>query len=128
MKVSIFRLHQAFHCHIHCHEQYYLHHQGLCCSFNTQSNGFESKVSNENTREDLDYEDFRNPENEVWEELGNEKEEVEEVIENEEGVEKPLTETARSGGLISRLLTISTYCTHNQTSQWKLRAKFSNAT
>ena len=67
----------------------------------------------------MDYEDFRNPENEVWEELGDEKGEVEEVIENEEGIEneeKPLTETARSGGLISRLLTISTYCTHNQTS------------
>ena len=55
----------------------------------------------------MDYEDFRNPENEVWEGFDNEKEEVEEVIENEEAIEKPLSETMRSGGLISRLLTIS---------------------
>ena len=82
MKVSILLL--LLH-HIHCQKlypqhQYYIHHQGVCCSFNTQSNGFETKVSNENTREDLDYEDFRNPENEVWEELGDEKEEVDEVM------------------------------------------------
>ena len=71
-------------------------------------------MSNENRREDLDYEDFRNPENEVWEGFDNEKEEVEEAIEDEEAIEKPLSETMRSGGLISRLLTISTY-THSQT-------------
>ena len=80
----------------------YLLHQGFCCSFNTQFNGFDSKVSNENTREDLDYEDFRNPQNEEvdnWEELADEKEEV---IDNEEAIDNPFRETMRSGGLVSR--------------------------
>ena len=59
----------------------------------------DSKVSNENTREDLDYEDLRNPQNEEvdnWEELADEKEEV---------IDNPFRETMRSGGLVSRFFT-----------------------
>ena len=97
--------HQGCRLYPHQYHLYHLHDQGFCCSFNTQSNGFESKVSSENTREDLDYEDFRNPqieEEDNWDVLDNEKkEEVEESIDN------PFMETMRSGGLVSRFFTTS---------------------
>ena len=66
----------------------------------------------------MDYEDFRNPqieEEDNWEELDNEKkedvdEEEKEEVEEEESMvfDNPFKETMRSGGLVSRFLTIST--------------------
>ena len=53
----------------------------------------------------MDYEDFRNPQNEEvdnWEELADEKEEV---VDNEEAIDNPFRETMRSGGLVSRFFT-----------------------
>ena len=80
--------------------------QGFCCSFNAHSNNFKSKASNENKREDSDYEEFINTEEfDDWDELEGEveEEEMEEMEEKEEEMaEKPFTEMMRSGGLVSR--------------------------
>ena len=74
--------------------------QGFCCSFNAHSNNFKSKASNENKREDSDYEDFINTEEfDDWDELEGEveEEEREEMEEKEEDVaDKPFTEMMRS--------------------------------
>ena len=81
--------------------------QGFCCSFNANSNNYKSKASNENKREDSDYEDFINTEEfDDWDELEGEVEEEEEEMEEgekeEEMADKPFTEMMRSGGLVSR--------------------------
>ena len=80
--------------------------QGFCCSFNAHSNSFKSKASNENKREDSDYEEFINTEEfDDWDELEGEveEEEREEMEEKEEEMaDKPFTEMMRSGGLVSR--------------------------
>ena len=56
--------------------------QGFCCSFNAHSKNFKSKASNENQREDSDYEDFINTEEfDDWDEV--EEEEREEMEEEE---------------------------------------------
>ena len=75
--------------------------QGFCCSFNAHSKNLKSKASNENKREDSDYEDFINTEEfDDWDEL---EAEVEEMGEKEEEMaDKPFTEMMRSGGLVSR--------------------------
>ena len=75
--------------------------QGFCCSFNAHSKSFKSKASNENKREDSDYEEFINTEEfDDWDEL---EAEVEEMGEKEEEMaDKPFTEMMRSGGLVSR--------------------------
>ena len=78
--------------------------QGFCCSFNAHSKNFKSKASNENKREDSDYEDFINTEEfDDWDELDEGQVEEEEVEEREEEMaDKPFTEMMRSGGLVSR--------------------------
>ena len=81
--------------------------QGFCCSFNAHSKNFKSKASNENKREDSDYEDFINTEEfDDWDELdeGQVGEEEEEEMEEkeEEMADKPFTEMMRTGGLASR--------------------------